>query len=265
MKHGGIISAAIEVLADIEARHRPTTEALRDWGVAHRFAGSGDRAVLGNLVFDALRCRASIAWRMGTDSPRALAIGAYGFLWAGNPEQVEAIFSGDRHAPEPLTDAEKVALRSASLDDAPPHVAGDYPEWLHGALERVFGEQAAAEGRALAMRAPVDLRVNSLKSTRDRVLAGLSDFAAQPTPFSDCGVRVPVGDGPARAPNVISEPGYRKGWFEVQDEGSQLAALLSCVRPAMQVADICAGAGGKTLAMAAAMSRTPRAAASRDR
>lgn len=251
MKHGGIISAAIEVLADMEARHRPAAEALRDWGLSHRFAGSGDRAAVGNLVFDALRRRASLAWRMGSPSPRALAIGAYCFVWAATLERLEVAFASDRHAPAPLTDSERTALRTGTLAVAPRHVAGDIPEWMDGALERVFGAEVAEEGRALAERAPVDLRVNAVKSSRDRVLKSLQRFSPVPTRFSPHGIRLAVGSGPARPPHVLAEPGYRKGWFEVQDEGSQLAALLAGAAPGMQVADICAGAGGKTLALAA--------------
>lgn len=256
MKHGGIIAAAIEVLADIESRHRPANEALRDWGLAHRFAGSGDRAILGNLVFDALRRRASIAWRMGSDTPRALAVGAYAFAWGYDIEHIEVAFASDRHAPEALSDSERVAVRTATLDGAPAHVVGDYPEWLAGSLEGLFGAAAVAEGRALAGRAPVDLRVNTLKVARDKVIKALERFDPAPTPISPVGLRLEAGAGPARAPHVVAEAGAAKGWYEVQDEGSQLAALMAGPAPGLQVADLCAGAGGKTLALAAGMENT---------
>ncbi len=253
MRIGAICSAAIEVLADIEARHRPATDALRDWGLSHRFAGSGDRGAIGNLVFDALRRRSSLAWLMGSDTPRALVLGTFGILWKQGTAGIDAAFSGDPHAPEPLTADERAALERDVPDDAPSHVRGDYPDWLDGSLTRLFGEAAAEEGRALAARAPVDLRANPLKSSREKVLKALSRVSPAPTPFAPYGIRVPVGEGAARSPHVLSEPGYRKGWFEVQDEGSQLAALLAGAAPGMQVADICAGAGGKTLALAAQM------------
>jgi len=251
MKHGGIVAAAIEVLADIESRHRPAAEALRDWGVSHRFAGSGDRAAIGNLVFDALRHRASIAWRMKADTPRALALGAYVFGWEVGLDRMEVAFAADRHAPELVTDAEKVALRTGTLDDAPDWVRGDYPEWLDPAFKAAFGGDAAEEGAALAARAPVDLRANTLKSTREKVMKALARFEPEETPLSPAGIRLAPGAAATRQPNVEAEAGYRKGWFEVQDEGSQLAALLSAVAPGEQVADVCAGAGGKTLALAA--------------
>lgn len=256
MKHGGIISAAIEVIAEVETRHRPATEALRDWGLSNRFAGSGDRAAIGNLVFDALRRRASIAWRMGADTPRALVLGAYGFIWGNAPEEIEAVLANDSHAPAGLDECERAALANPVDDDAPPHIRGDYPDWLRDSLERAFGGAAPEEGRALAERAPLDLRVNTLKTIREKVLKALARFTPVATSFSKEGVRIQVGHGPARPPHVTSEAGYRKGWFEIQDEASQLVARLAGAERGMQVADVCAGAGGKTLALAAAMGNT---------
>ncbi len=253
MRHGGIIQAAIEVLADVEARHRPANMALKDWGLSHRFAGSGDRAAIGNLVFDALRHRASIAWRMGADTPRALAIGTYAFVWGHGIAELDALFADDRHAPEPLSEAEKVRLGVDALEGAPASVAGDFPEWLGLELEQAFGDDVAAEMAAMAARAPVDLRANTLKADREKVMKALSRFSPAAAPLSPAGIRLPVGEGPQRPPHVQADTGFKKGWFEVQDEGSQLASLLAGARAGEQVADICAGGGGKTLAMAAAM------------
>jgi 16S rRNA (cytosine967-C5)-methyltransferase len=115
-----------------------------------------------------------------------------------------------------------------------------------------FGERAVGEGRALAERAPVDLRVNSLKATRDKALAALAHLNAQPTPFSPIGLRIsPAADG--RGPALAAEPAFAKGMVEIQDEGSQLASLLCAAHPGEQVLDLCAGGGGKTLALAAEM------------
>ena len=107
--------------------------------------------------------------------------------------------------------------------------------------------------RALAGRPPLDLRVNTLISDRDRVLAELDQTGAAPTALASFGLRIPPIAGEGRHPNVQAEPAFQKGWFEVQDEGSQLAAELAGAMPGMQVLDFCAGAGGKTLALAAAM------------
>jgi 16S rRNA (cytosine967-C5)-methyltransferase len=246
------IAAAIEVLADVEARRRPAADAMKDWGLAHRFAGSGDRAAIAGLLYDALRRKSSSAWLMGEASPRAEVLGALKQTRGLDVDAIAALCSGERHAPPPLTDAERERLQIADLAGAPAHVAGDYPEWLAPEFAAAFGPEAAAEGRALADRAPVDLRVNLIKTTRDKALAALAHLSPQATPLSPVGLRIAVPpDG--RGPALAGEPAYAKGLVEVQDEGSQLAALLAEAKPGMQVLDLCAGAGGKTLALAAAM------------
>ena len=256
MTPGGRASAAIEILADIDAHHRPASEALKGWGVAHRFAGSGDRAAIGNLVFDALRNRASAAHAMGDDGPRAVVLRTLVTRWGMTPEEVAALANGEGHAPAPLSDAEMTGLNAELPSDVPPHIRGDYPEWLAPELDRAFGARAGAEGAALSMRAPVDLRVNTIKADRDKVLKALRRFDAQPTPHAPLGVRIAQRPGPARSPHVEAEPAHGKGWFEVQDEASQIAVMLAGAQPRQQVLDLCAGSGGKTLALAAAMQNT---------
>src|ERR687893_2667576 len=110
MTPGARISAAIEVLADIEARRRPAADALKDWGLAHRFAGSKDRAAIASLVYDALRRRASAAWLMDDASPRAVVAGMLRLQRSMTPEDIEKPFSGERHAPPPLSEAERECL-----------------------------------------------------------------------------------------------------------------------------------------------------------
>lgn len=254
MKAGGRLAAAVEVLTDVETRRRPVTDALKDWGLNHRFAGSGDRTAIGNLVHDALRRRNSLAHVMGDSSPRALVLAAYAMVWGRGVDGLTLALA-EPHAPEPLTEAERAALsRPDPLADAPLAAAADVPEWLVPSLVRVFGDRLVEEGRRLAERAPVDIRANTLKSSRDKVLAALAEFGAFATALSPGGVRVPIGAGPAKPPHVLAEPGYQKGLFEIQDEGSQLAALVADAKPGEQVIDLCAGGGGKTLALAASMS-----------
>jgi 16S rRNA (cytosine967-C5)-methyltransferase len=256
MRPGAQIKAAIEVLGEILARHRPAAGALADWGKSHRFAGSGDRAAIGNLVYDALRRRNSLAAQMGSDAPRAIALAAAPRALGLPVAAVIATADGSPHAVEPLSEAEQAGLSRELPADAPAWVRGDFPEWLEPSFVRAFGEGAAHEGAALALRAPVDLRVNTLKADRDKVLKALARFSPIPTPLSPVGVRLPAPEGARRQPNVEAEAGHGKGWYEVQDEGSQIAALLAGAAPRQQVLDICAGAGGKTLAFAAAMRNT---------
>lgn len=246
------LSAAIEVLAAIDTQRIPAAQALKEWGTAHRFAGSGDRSAIAGLVWDVLRRRSSSAFLMDDETPRARLLGMLRLERGLTTDAIVALCDGGRFAPPPLSDSERKALDTRSLKDAPPHVAGDYPEWLDADLAEVFGEERVAEATAMASRAPLDLRVNALKSTRDKALAGLKHLGAVPTPHSPLGLRIQLS-ADARNPGIQAEPEFLKGAVEVQDEGSQLAALMSRAKPNEQVIDLCAGAGGKTLALAAMM------------
>ena len=255
MRPGARIQAAIEVLDEIIARHRPASEALADWGKAHRVAGSGDRNAIGHIVYDALRRRSSIAWAQDADTARALAIGAAPQALALAPDAVAALCDGEQHAPAPLSQAELAGL-TRSLDRAPAHIQADIPEWLWPTFTATFGEGAIAEGRQMAARAPTDIRVNTIKSTPERVAKALTSFGVTPTRHSPIGLRIAAPEGTSRTPNLQAEAAFQAGWFEIQDEGSQVAAALAGAGPRHQILDICAGAGGKTLAMAAAMQNT---------
>lgn len=255
MRPAARITAAVEVLTEVMERHRPAADALSDWGKAHRIAGSGDRAAIGSLVYDAMRKRASLAWAMGADTPRALAVATAGATFGLDPDAVAALCDGSQHAPAPLSEAERAGL-VRPLTEAPPHVQADVPEWLWPTFVELFGARAVTEGRALAARAPTDIRVNTLKTTREKVAKALASFAVAPAPLVPNGLRVPPPAGPGRTPNLQAEAAFQAGWFEVQDAGSQVAAALTGAAPRQQVLDVCAGGGGKTLAMAAAMQNT---------
>lgn len=257
------LSAAIEVLADIAARRRPAADALKDWGLAHRFAGSGDRAAIASLVYDTLRRRASAAWIMADESPRSLVIGMLRLQYGLAAPTIAEMFSGERFAPEPLTADERTRLTDGTLVDAPLHVAGDVPEWVLPSLEATFGSAILDELRALGRRAPLDIRVNTLKRSRAEALAGLAHLTPEPTSHAPNGLRIPIGDD-GRGPALHVEPEFIDGWYEIQDEGSQLASLLSGARPGETVIDLCAGGGGKTLSLAAMMENSGRLIASDD-
>ncbi|MGN6304721.1 MAG: MFS transporter, partial [Mesorhizobium sp.] len=220
MRLGGRLAAAIEVLEDIGRRHRPAADALRDWGLSHRFAGGGDRAAIGNIVYDALRRRRSAGWLLDGDAPRALGFGALLLEWGQTPQSLNAALEGDKFAPEPLSQME-LAAASRSLLDAPDAVRADCPDWCAPLLEGAFGADWVAEAGALAARPPLDLRANTLKVGRDKVLAELGLAEAGPTALAPDGIRIPPIEGSGRHPNVQAEPAFQKGWFEVQDEGSQ--------------------------------------------
>lgn len=246
------VAAAIEIIGEIDARRRPAADVLREWGQTHRFAGSKDRTAIAGLVWDTLRVKSSALWLMAGEGPRAQVLGALVRARSLDVGAIGSLCTGERHAPAPLTDHERQRLILRDVSDAPAHVQGDYPEWLAPQLAEAWGERAADEGRALSQRAPVDLRANLLKSTREAALTELDHLGAKPTPHSPWGVRIEVGpDG--RQPALSAEPAYVRGFVEVQDEGSQIAALLTGAQAGQQVLDLCAGGGGKTLALAAMM------------
>ncbi|WP_454916629.1 RsmB/NOP family class I SAM-dependent RNA methyltransferase [Xanthobacter sediminis] len=246
------IAAAMEVLSDIATRRRPAPEALKDWGLSHRFAGSGDRAAIAGLVYDTLRRRASAAAVMGSEEPRALVLGMLAVLRGLDLEAIAKLADGARHAPAALTAEERARLADPSLAGAPPFVRGDYPQWLHASLRHVFGDDVVAEGEALATRAPLDLRVNTLKATPEAARSALAHLHPAPGRYSPLALRI-VLDAAGKAPPVAAEPAFIHGQVEVQDEGSQIAAILAQPLPGTQVLDLCAGAGGKTLEFAALM------------
>ena len=257
MTPAGRLAAAIEVLTEVLERHKPVRLALKAWGDGARYAGSKDRAFVSGLVLDALRKRRSLAWRMGSDTPRAMVIGVQAFEWGWSAEAVGAAAAGEPHGPGALTEAEAASLsQPRALHEAPPPVRGDYPDWLDASLERVFGQARAEEGEALAHRAPVDLRANRLKGDVGRVLKALEPFGAEPSGVLTDALRIAAPKAAERAAPVESEPEFAKGWFEVQDLGSQIAAAAAGAVKNHQVLDLCAGGGGKTLALAAAMGST---------
>lgn len=253
MKLGGRTQAAIEVLSDMEKRKRPASEALKAWGIDHRFAGSGDRAAIGNLVYDVLRRKSSLAWRIDSDKPRKLVLAALLSEWGETAETLDAAFCDDRHAPDPLTESELATFSSRALSDAPLAVQADIPDWLAASFEANFAEEWVQEAQAFTNRPPVDLRVNTLKADQRKVVKALERASAKPCAIARNGLRIAAGHAASRQPNVQADGAFQKGWFEIQDEGSQIVSDLIFARPGEQVLDFCAGAGGKTLALGAAM------------
>jgi 16S rRNA (cytosine967-C5)-methyltransferase len=246
------LASAIEIFGAIETERRPAADALKAWGLTHRFAGSSDRAAIAGLVYDGLRRRASSAFIMGEDTARAVLLGMLKRERGLTTDAIAELANGSRYAPDRLSAEERKRLDTADISHAPPHVIGDYPEWLEPYFSRAFAADRAEEGAALASRAPLDLRVNTLKAEREATSAMLSDLKPEPARWSPWGLRIRLS-ADAKSPAIQAEPAFLKGVVEVQDEGSQIAALLSAAKPGEQVVDLCAGAGGKTLAMAAMM------------
>ena len=193
---------------------------------------------------------------MQTDATRALIIAAAPRAFGVETAEIQKFADGSKYALSPLTDSEVSGLHNTLSDEFPKHILGDYPEWLSPSIERAFGSSTVAQTQALSARASVDLRVNSLKATKEQVFRALSKYEIEDGGYAPLCIRIPAPAGTARTPNVEVEASHGRGWFEVQDEGRQIAAALAGVGPREQIMDFCAGAGGKTLAFAAQMQNT---------
>lgn len=235
---------AIEILEGLGQTAQPADRFLKAWFRSRRFAGSKDRRAIAEQVFAVQRRRAHFAHRMGDDAPRALVIAA---LIEGG-EDPALLFSGG-YGPAPLTEEERSTI-AATPRPEPRWVQGEYPQWLDQELRRTFGDQLLQEMTAFIARAPADIRVNTLKAERDAVITSLSGegIACAATPYAPHGIRI-TGE----AANLSKSALFESGAFEFQDEAAQIAAELCGARPGMRVLDLAAGAGGKSLAFAAAM------------
>jgi 16S rRNA (cytosine967-C5)-methyltransferase len=256
MMTAGRIAAAIELLDIVEsANKRPADAVANDYFRTRRFIGSGDRRAISERVWSVLRARRRIGWWL-KDAPTngrmliAASLLTDGWALSG----VVQTYSGGQYAAAALNSAEKAVLgkiEGHTIDhpDMPDAVRAEVPDWILPLLTARFGSATPAELSALSTEAPLDLRANLLKTTRDEARAALAaeGWEALPTPYSPWGLRI---DG--RRP-VTSGPAFQTGLVEIQDEGSQLIAVMVDAHPGMRVVDWCAGAGGKTLAMASRM------------
>ncbi|MEE8445942.1 MAG: RsmB/NOP family class I SAM-dependent RNA methyltransferase [Alphaproteobacteria bacterium] len=258
------IQAAIDLVGDIETSLQPGGAAadriVSRYFRARRFAGAGDRATITDLVYLVLRQRGRLFWLLGEAgdgdplSARGLILAALVHPRDMAVADVAGLFTGEGYGPAHLDDRERLLLDrlaavSAGGKEMPRWARLNYPEWLDAPLAARFGDDLEAELGALNQRAPLDLRVNTLKTSREAAADALATLgaAAEMCPLSPLGLRLA-----ARRPVADSAP-FRAGEVEPQDEGAQIAAALVDARSGMQVVDLCAGAGGKTLALAAAM------------
>ncbi|HHG91073.1 MAG TPA: RsmB/NOP family class I SAM-dependent RNA methyltransferase [Devosia sp.] len=254
MRLSGRIAAAMEIIDNMAVRHRPVSLALRDWGQANRFAGSKDRAAIGNLVYDVVRRRASHAHAMQSDSGRALVLSVMVRDWGQSVEQLNAAFAEDKFAPDTISASEQKLLnKKKPLAGASDHIKANLPEWLVPAFKKSFGKNWVEQSEALSLRPPLDMRVNTLKSDTKKVQKSLERFSPALTVIAASGLRIAPSVRDERTPNVQVNEAFLKGGMEIQDEGSQIVSALCAPMPGAQVLDYCAGAGGKTLALAALM------------
>ena len=261
MTPGARAAAAIDILAAIDTENRPADGIAAEYFRKRRYIGSKDRGWIAGQIYAVLRHRARLDWWIARAGHDAIGVNARHRILAALPildrwtaADVAASFDGGRFRPAPLSPAEErlvrgLAGRTLDHPEMPRAVANDLPDWLEPYLARLYGKALETEMAALNGPAQMDLRVNPLKADREAAQQALAaeHIRAEPTPFSPLGLRLG-----GRVP-LAATAAFRDGLVEVQDEGSQLAALLAGARPGMRVVDFCAGAGGKTLALAATM------------
>jgi 16S rRNA (cytosine967-C5)-methyltransferase len=254
MTPGARLQAAIDILTEWADRREPAATLVARWARSNRYAGSRDRQAIADIVFAAFRHRARAAWAMGDDSPRALALAAAARDGGHGADEIASWCDGAKYSAAPLNDAERAGITRALEEIPPEEVTLNLPGWV---IERLRADpmlDVAAEAAAMQARAPIDLRVNTLKKTRARALEALrgEDLPVETTPWSPLGLRLP----PETRLRLDALKPYQLGQIEPQDEGAQIAALMTGAAPKMQVAELGAGGGGKTLALAAMMENT---------
>jgi 16S rRNA (cytosine967-C5)-methyltransferase len=262
------VSALIELVEASFTKDLPADAVVRQYFLDRRYIGSSDRRWLADHIYDLWRHRARLEWWLdqtteGQDDDhyfRRLTLLYLFFVRDQNLESLNDLFDGSKYAPHPLTEPEKTVLHALKSEDyhhdqMPEHVRLECPAWAEDGLRQTLGDRFAGELKAMCDEAPLDLRINPLKITRDQAIDELKDegVVAFKTPYSPWGLRVE-----GERPPVTSYPIYQDGRIEIQDEGSQMVALITQADGDDRVVDFCAGAGGKTLAIGAAMGNAGR-------
>ncbi len=266
MKEPARLESTLEILTLQGSTKKPLDQICHGYFKTRRYIGSKDRQTITSYVYGIMRHRASCDWwalerglspllLRPVDASRIRLL-AYLRLFEKIPrDQIGMLFSGEKYAPLKLSDKEKsIFEKLPDHKTLPPWVEGEFPEWLFPFLKRRFGENLKAEIRAFLDQAPLDLRVNTLKTTREDALSIIekTGLSAVPTSLSPWALRIQQRE------NITQTKAFQEGLIEVQDEGSQLIVTLLDVKPGHTVLDLCAGAGGKTLGLAAAMQNKGR-------
>jgi len=263
MTPGARLQAVIELLEQVWSGTTPADQVADAYFKRRRYAGSSDRRTINQRLYQVIRSRSRLDWwieRTGgalSADARSRVIANLALDDKFSPEQTQALCSGANHCPTPLSPqelalADQLYGRPLTHRDMPGPVALEYPDWMERSFTALWGARLETEISALNHTAPLDLRVNALKATREQAQASLAAdlIDTEPTPLSPLGLRLP------NKPRLGGTQAFRQGLVEVQDEGSQILALLCGAEPEMHVVDFCAGAGGKTLALAASMAES---------
>ena len=258
------IAAVIALVADVDATpRRPADATANDFFRGRRYIGSGDRRAVAERAWGVLRQRLRLNWHLQQVGlplePRHLVMAHLVLAEGWTLDGVDQGYAGGRFNPPPLDPGERRAVaalagRQLASSDMPEAIRLNLPDWALEPFRIRFGTELAAEAEAMDSAAPLDLRANLLRTTREGAAAALAaeGIPTEVTPWSPWGLRMPD-----RRP-ILASKAFADGLVEIQDEGSQLIALLTGAKPGMRVADYCAGAAGKTLAVAATMGNKGR-------
>lgn len=271
MKDGAQLQAIMDVLLEINEAAQPADAVIAKYFRGHRYIGSKDRAAISGALYYILRHMYRLNWwvdelagtKLSAEERIRLTIILFLSLLKKYPaDAITAVFSGGKYAPAALEDDEVAFLKKLegrtlihpNMNDS---VRLECPPWAYSLMKPHYGETLDSEMRAMQEAASLDIRINPLKTTRDDVLEELekAEIKAKATPFSPYGIRI---DG---RPPLSQMAMFKDGRIEVQDEGSQILSLMLDAKSGMSVVDFCAGAGGKTLAIAAGMNNKGRVVA----
>ncbi|MFA5593131.1 MAG: RsmB/NOP family class I SAM-dependent RNA methyltransferase [Micavibrio sp.] len=258
MREPARIEAAIELLASIGKGRTPMDNMIRDYMAARRYIGSKDRTAIVERVYRITRSHARLGWWLAQngmeEAARNRVLADLVFHARMDAAALEQIFTGEKHAPGLLSEKERgfiQALQGKMMTDPsmPDSVRGECPQWAEERLRGLWGGAFESHLAAMIEPAPVDLRVNTIKGTVEEAIESLAadKIKAAQSAYSPVGLRT------HGRPFLGDSKAFRSGLVEIQDEGSQLIALVSGAKPGHRVLDFCAGGGGKTLALAAMM------------
>jgi 16S rRNA (cytosine967-C5)-methyltransferase len=252
------LQATLEVLTEIDTVRRPADALVSAYFRARRYIGSKDRAAVATMVYDVVRHHARLNWWLTKSEAEHNARNrflAYLMLKDGKEiKEIGELFDGKKFSPKPLEDSERLLMRKLTghtieHPNMPDEVKVECPDWAAGPLKKRFGKNFVREMKALMKPAPLDIRANTIKGNRDDRLDELKNLGikAELCTLSPQGIRID------ERPSLNALTMLKNGFVEIQDEGSQLVAMLVDAKPGQRVVDFCAGAGGKTLAIAAQM------------
>ena len=252
MRHAAQLQATIELLDEIAETQYPADRIMAAYFKQRRYIGSKDKAAISENFYTILRNRLSFEFILNSKDLGVHSRMLVALLLKMNDGDLYNTFDGDKYSPKRLRPGQLERFEELDLgiiSTAPLHVKLNVPEWIAPRFEAALGERYETEMRATNERATTDIRVNTLNSSIEAVQHALDTvgYVTKTTDLSPWGLRFD------KRVSLFGLRAFKDGWFEIQDEGSQLLALLSGAKAGQKVVDFCAGAGGKTLAMAAMM------------